>query len=466
VSAKNPTTHTIIQGVLTIALRDRSSIWQCRYKIDGKWQRNSTHERDFKAAKDKALEIYNEATWRKKNNIAPITRFFKDIAKVVVKKLQDEITNGYGKPIYKDYITAINKYLIPILGKYKIDSIDYKVLSHFEQERLKYMKKEPTKSTQLTHNAALNRIFDEAIFRGYMVAANKPILKAKGKKTERRVEFSVEEVKALRGNFEAWIERGRADTRHLRALLRDYVEILLDTGARPGKELLDLTWGQVELEVFPVFTPTGLAEQPNEYEPEAGELINFNLNQTVYLNILTGKTARVKGGRKALGYLNTYKALSRIADRNYNKSVKQVIKEHENDYIFRFKEFQSKKNNKLNTEVKLVPPTSLVKLFNQYLNEHNLLTDPSTKKDRQLYSLRHTYATIRLLYDKVSPAIIVKQMGTSLSMLEKHYDHIETIKSVHQLRNDESRKLIEADIQVDSKYAYDESKAKKKPTSN
>jgi hypothetical protein len=45
----------------------------------------------------------------------------------------------------------------------------------------------------------------------------------------------------LRSNFEAWIERGRNDQgKELRALLRDDMDVLLDTGARPADELLNL----------------------------------------------------------------------------------------------------------------------------------------------------------------------------------------------------------------------------------
>jgi hypothetical protein len=52
-------------------------------------------------------------------------------------------------------------------------------------------------------------------------------------------------------------------------------------------------------------------------------------------------------------------------------------------------------------------------------------------------------------------------MGTSLGMLEKHYDHINTIKAASQLRDDESRQLIEAGGVVDKKYEYREVKRSK-----
>lgn len=55
----------------------------------------------------------------------------------------------------------------------------------------------PKRSTTLNHNAALNRVFDEAIYRGFMYEINRPKLVAIGKKSERRPAFSIEEVRVL-----------------------------------------------------------------------------------------------------------------------------------------------------------------------------------------------------------------------------------------------------------------------------
>jgi integrase len=459
------TTTSIMDGELLVVLRERSSVYQCHYKIDGKWQRTSTKQRDIKKAIEVAKDLYKEAHWKKKNQVAPITRYFRDVAKVVVKKLQDALDSGEGRAVYKDYITAIKRYLIPILGKYYVDSIDHKAFAYFEEMRKKKMKgKEATKSTQLTHNAALNRIFDEAIYRGYMVEANRLVLKAKGKASERRVEFSVEEVKALRSNFDAWIDKGRVDTRELRALLKDYVEVLLDTGARAGKELLDLKWAHIEIKNDPELLHTGIVTVPEEGDDTGSEIVQLRRNRIAYIKILTGKTSKKNGalvGRIAIGNLYTVQALERIAQRNYGMTLQDVIKKHPQDNIYRYKEYQSRRNNKINTPVKLLPPTDFVKLFRQYLEAHNLYTDPVTGQNRPPYCLRHTYATIKLLHDNISPSILVKQMGTSLGMLEKHYDHINTIKAASQLRDDESRHLIQAGGKVDEKYEYREVKRSK-----
>ena len=455
-TARKDTTHVLIERELLLAQRPRSSVWQCRYCIDGMWQHTTTGERDLKLAKKRAHEILVEAKMRKKMQVAPITRRFRDVAKHTLKRMEKETASGNGKASYRDYTLAINNYLLPILGSYHVDNIDYQALQKLDDERRVRMKKEPTRSTLLTHNAALNMVFDEAVYRGYMVESSRPKLQIKGKKSERRVEFSVDEVRAIRANFDAWIERARADTKPIRQLLKDYVEVLLDTGARPGKELLQLRWVQVDLRMYPIIKKTGIVVKGNEYDSEEEEEVVINSNKTAILKIQNGKT----GARTAIGRLPTVKALNRIAQRNYSMSASALIDEGSKDLIFRFKEWLSKEEIAAKKRARLITPTSFVKLFGTYLTEHNLHTDPITNKKRQFYSLRHTYATLALTNDRVPIHTLAKQMGTSVGMIEKHYSHLEPVKAVHQLRGEETRQLIDAVDDIDEKYAFDATKAK------
>lgn len=455
-TARKATTHVLIERELLLAQRPRSSVWQCRYCIDGMWQHTTTGERDLKLAKKRAHEILVEAKMRKKMQVAPITRRFRDVAKHTLKRMEKETASGNGKASYRDYTLAINNYLLPILGSYHVDNIDYQALQKLDDERRIRMKKEPTRSTLLTHNAALNMVFDEAVYRGYMVESSRPKLQIKGKKSERRVEFSVDEVRAIRANFDAWIERARADAKPIRQLLKDYVEVLLDTGARPGKELLQLRWVQVDLKMYPIIKKTGNVVKGNEYDSEEEEEVVINSNKTAILKIQNGKT----GARTAIGRLPTVKALNRIAQRNYAMSASALIDKGSKDLIFRFKEWLSKEEIAAKKRARLITPTSFVKLFATYLNEHNLHTDPITNKKRQFYSLRHTYATLALTNDRVPIHTLAKQMGTSVGMIEKHYSHLEPVKAVHQLRGEETRQLIDAVDDIDEKYAFDSTKAK------
>lgn len=67
---------------------------------------------------------------------------------------------------------------------------------------------------------------------------------------------------------------------------------------------------------------------------------------------------------------------------------------------------------------------------------------PITNQKRVLYSLRHTYATFALTYDKVPVHTLAVQMGTSVIMIEKHCSHLKVLNARKQLRGTETYKLI------------------------
>ena len=119
--------------------------------------------------------------------------------------------------------------------------------------------------------------------------------------------------------------------------------------------------------------------------------------------------------------------MNEIAQRNYGKKMQDLIKEGCTDKIFLYREILGRRIKKANpsAEPSLVEATSFPKLFEKYLREHNLLVDSITGKDRVLYSLRHTYATIALERDKVPVHTLAKQMGTSVKMIEQHYGHLQ-----------------------------------------
>lgn len=395
------TTHVLMNRELVLYKSPRSLVWQCRYKVDHKWLRASTREYKFDLAVHKAKELLIEAEIRKRSNIPVVTRRFKDIAVLAVKRMQDEKRAGTGKVIYNDYMIVIERYLIPFFGSRMITNIDYKALDEFDEWRLDNMKKPPTQSTVMTHNAALNRVLDEAVMRGYLNDITRPKLEAKGKTGDRRPAFDLEEVKRLIRAFEGWPERGK--TQHLiecRFLLRDYVFCLLDTGARPGIELFGMKWRQIEFAV------------------------DF---RSVVMRV-SGKT----GARQILGMERTVDSLRAIADRNY--SVKTIdglvtLTKTSSEFIFR-------------TSAKINPIGSFQRTFSIFLKENNLLVDPKTEQKRVFYSLRHTYATLALTHDNVPIHTLARQMGTSVLMIEKHYSHLSVVQAIEQLRGEKTRGLL------------------------
>lgn len=432
---KADTTHILLERELVIYRRKNSTLWQCRYKVDGLWQSVSTKHSDLKLAKSAAFELRMEAVIRKRNNLPVITRKFRDVAKLAIERMQEELKGGRGKVSYSDYIRVINEHLVPALGKRNIANIDYEALAELDEKRTLTMGKAPSHSTLLTHNAALNRVFDEAVLRNFLTDVNRPKLESKGRSSNRRPSFELQEIRAVLGNFDDWIERGRNDeSKELRTLLRDYVEMLVDTGARPGKELLDLKWKQLKISIKPTLTATQEIDEDGEPTTIA------NLNRSCEM-IVTGKT----GTRTIVGMQRTVKALERIALRNYgidgnitNPFAKLTVPSN-NDFILRRKNKEA--------------ATSLQNLFESYLEEHSLLVDPKTEQKRVFYSLRHTYATLALTNDRVPIHTLAKQMGTSVFMIEKHYSHLKVVEAIDQLRGEETRRLIDAGGVVDDTYA-------------
>ncbi|HEX3398161.1 MAG TPA: hypothetical protein VHS76_15770, partial [Steroidobacteraceae bacterium] len=108
------------------------------------------------------------------------------------------------------------------------------------------MGKEPKASTLNTHNSALNRIFDEAVMRQYVAKVQIPMLENKGRDAQRRPDFTIGEYRKIYRGFRTWIHEGRAGkSRDMRALLRDYVLILANTGIRHGTEAENLCWKNI-----------------------------------------------------------------------------------------------------------------------------------------------------------------------------------------------------------------------------
>ena len=77
-------------------------------------------------------------------------------------------------------------------------------------------------------------------------------------------------------------------------------------------------------------------------------------------------------------------------------------------------------------------PYNLVNSFADCLEACDLSKSDKDGKDRSLYSLRHYYATQRIL-EGVSFGQLANQMGTSVLMIERHYSHLKPLMIAEQL---------------------------------
>ena len=434
---KVETTHVILPRELIVYQRSDSDVWQCRVKVDNKWFSKTTKERDLEKAIERAKRLLFEAQLRNESKIPVVTKKFRDIAKLAKQQMQDELANPKMKaPVsFNQYIKIIDDYLIPFFGNKNIDGINFDALDEYEVWRTEQMGRAPAYSTVRKHNVTLNRVFDKAVEKGYLTQSAVPKLETKGQKSTVYETFDVAEVNAVLGNFPSWIANTKnREKREQRELLYDYVRVLVDTGARPGKELLDLQWKNIRYRIAvtddvirKVDEDGNVVEITHEGYDDAGESIPLTKWEATVSMSVYGKTK----DRIANGFDATFNVLKEIVARNYPNTELTLKKLTEaNDERFVFRTRSDKK------------PSSFNHLFDRYLEEHNLLINRNTGRKRVFYSLRSAHATTVMNMDQVPIRDLSKQLGNSVEMIQKHYDRATGDAIVDNVRAPNARKAL------------------------
>jgi integrase len=120
------------------------------------------------------------------------------------------------------------------------------------------------------------------------------------------------------------------------------------------------------------------------------------------------------GKRTAIARHNTETYLRRIQERS--PSIAKLT-------------FDALLKKKLNEKVFLLEDgtetNSLAGTFRILMRDSGLDKDRDVKEKRTLYSLRHTYAHLCILQERMDIYTLAKQMGTSVKMIEMHYGHLQ-----------------------------------------
>ena len=306
----NDTDAIKVNEKLTLYRRANSKRWQARLLLEnGDWHRFSTKTTDLDAAKDFALKQFYTADFRKNNNLPESTRKVRRVAMFTRNRMQEELDAGGGKVAFVDYISAIDRYLIPFFGNMDIAAITVNDLKDFDKFRTKKMGRKASHSTVNMHNCALNRVFDEALLRNWVTSTIRPTLLNKGVKTQSRGSFSKDEYEFIYRRMRTWhkktVNKTAAETR---LVLRNYILFLTNTGVRHGTEALGLKWKNISW---------------------------IKQNDTEYLSIyVSGKT----GGRELIArdqtkdYLDRQRAMNaELADMTFDEVLDAKI----DDWVFK-----------------------------------------------------------------------------------------------------------------------------------
>ena len=374
--------------------RERSPKWQARIKLaNGSWHRFSTMTEDLEKATEYALKFYYAADDRLKNNLPQNTRRFKAVAQYARDRMEQEIADGGGRMVFRDYITAIDKYLIPFFGQWDVASIDVAALKKFDRWRTEKLGRPAAHSTINTHNSALNRVLDEAELRGWITQAIRPTLLNKGKPTQSRGTFSNEEYQTIYVALRTWHEKTyHPKARLTREVLRNYVLILANTGIRHGTEAMNLKWRNVQ------------------WVDQGGQR---------YLALYpTGKT----GPREAIARDRVINYLERQRSLNpclQKMTLAEVIDAKLNEWVF------------CNRTGEKESAPDIARNFETLLDNLGLKQGPDGKA-RTLYSFRHVYATLDLQRG-VSTHLLSRQLGNSTAMLDRCYSKLSPRMNAEQL---------------------------------
>ena len=296
-----------------------------------------------------------------------------------------DLESGTGKVVWKDYVNAIDKYLIPFFGQMNAASIDVDALQRFDKWRTDKLGRPAALSTINTHNSALNRVLDEAELRGWITKAIRPTLLNKGVKQKSRGSFTDEEyeflVKTTR-NFHKKTE-GKV-TRETREVLHNYVLFLANTGVRHGTEALGLKWKHIRW-----------VHEKDGYR---------------YLTLtVSGKT----GLREIVARQRTDRTLTRQVKMNSeiaHLEFDEILEKKLDIYVFQTRSGRAPNVINLGRE------------FKKLLIEHDMFIG-SDGRPRTLYSLRHFYAN-KDLERGISTHVLSRQLGNSTAVIDRFYSKL------------------------------------------
>jgi len=367
----------------------RSPYWWVSVLFDGKQKRLSTKVRvgddpeGSGAARNKAVEIATELKFKVEHGI-DISGMptFSALCDDVVKSLDARYVQ---KGVYKDYKSVIENYLKPYFKRASITSVGRHEVHKF------YLWREGETGAQISltqkrvTNKAFSMVFDLACELGHIKQHDIPKLPTIGvRATESKDHFTSDELTLVLGGFDTFIDDSKNyKTREIRNLLKYYAHFLSGTGARPGEEVVNLKYGDIQLETL-------------------------KGKRAWTANITKGKVSDRKGARKIILSDRAVDALNCVVsycDLYKNMTLKQVIEKYPSQLIF----LASYRDSS----------PEFGKPFEQYMAYLKF-----EGKKHTLYSLRHTYITHTLLLGKMPRRAIAKQCGTSEDMIEKYYDHV------------------------------------------
>jgi integrase len=374
--------HVIADGKITLYQREdvKVGLWHCRMIVKGHrgYVRRSTGETDLEKAKEVSLQILGELKQRKSQNLPMTRKTFAEVAAGYLKDAQTRMQEGRNSAgRYAIIMGTVQRYLVPYFGNRDITLIVKKDLMDYRAWRQAYWisgpgraeirreKKPPTQATLKQEWTVLRGVFLHGMDLGIVSQELMRALKHEKTVVNKRPAFTGQEYRQLYLFMRGWAKKAKNPrVARDRALLREYVLIMTNSGMRKG-EARNLKWRDV-----------------NVYRNAHGEWVTLTV---------TGKT----GERLVVCQPDTHRYFNRLRQRGYRIDPDDLVFCHEDGL-----------------------PIENWTGFSALLRAAGLERDTHGNK-RSVYSLRHTYATFRLQHG-TNVYWLKKNMGTSVAMIERH----------------------------------------------
>ena len=364
-----------VRGDGRIILYRRADIqslnWSARLKIPNTvgYVVKSTKTSDDFEARRFAEELYYQLEGRVRRGESVKSPTFKRVFEEWKASVSVERKVGSAKYTEAN-IRMMEIWALPNLGNQPIDAINESVLAQHIQWRVNQAKKPPAISTLRNERTVLNQIFRFAKREGYI--SYLPEIPLPTFRQNSRPDIPDKEWRKLYTYLRRYVKEAQDKRRYReRFYLQHYILVLANSGIRVG-EARHLRWRDVS-------------------------------------------STKTLSGQKRLIFT--------VRGKTGEREV--VCNERVERYVERMRKLRSGEVKKLNHGESIFchpdgkPIGSFKKGFEQVLDEAGILYGSDGKK-RVPYSLRHTYATMRIS-EGVSVFQLAANMGTSVEMIENFY---------------------------------------------
>ncbi len=361
-----------------------SKTWHCRIKhhlLSG-YVRKSTKQTSYELAASFAYQLYDEVGARYVRGDVPQPRASKSPkCSAALKDYKQAFARRQSVRRKEESVRWAMSVIDGHIHRYLVEQLKDPKISELTEKHIKGFF-EYCRSVNLSENS-IRRLY--VVLRGFLLwleeqklAPRSLAVRPPAKEKRKRVSFSLKELRLLARRSRIWVHDGIAKGHHRsRFYCQKFYLVMSNCGCRNG-ELLNLKWQDI-------------TRDPNR---EDGLVLD-----------VMGKTQN----RYAL--LQTH-ATQHIRDLYDFRREELQAAPSPSEFVFCHRDGK--------------PIKSFKKSFQSLLKHAELLEDRNGV-NRSLYSLRHSYAEMRIL-EGLSVYQLAAQMGTSVEMLEHHYGDMNALR--------------------------------------